>query len=285
MDGLWINRSRISLEYDSSGNETVSLFEEWQNYSWQNNILRISFYSNQNRKDSLLFQMWDNNEWQNFAKTSFHYYELTNFLDYFEVVIWIGSNWQNFLMRRVVNDSNGNQIEQLEVIWNNNLWENSVRRFYTYIDLNYTESAYCELWNGTNWVSGDETILIENPDGYKIGFMATHSVTIYYKTTSVNENTNFTPIEFKLEQNYPNPFNPSTSIQYTISSKQFVSLKVYDVLGNEVATLVNEEKPAGTYEVEFSVGINSILSLTSGVYLYTLRAGSFVETKKMLILK
>jgi len=88
------------------------------------------------------------------------------------------------------------------------------------------------------------------------------------------------PTEFSLSQNYPNPFNPSTSIQYAVSSRQFVSLKVYDVLGNEVATLVNEEKPAGNYTVEFN-GIG----LPSGIYFYRLQTGSFVETKKMVLLK
>jgi len=86
--------------------------------------------------------------------------------------------------------------------------------------------------------------------------------------------------EFNLEQNYPNPFNPSTSIQYALSSRQFVSLEVYDVLGNEIATLVNEEKPAGSYEVEF----NST-SLPSGIYFYRLQAGSFIESKKMILIK
>ena len=85
---------------------------------------------------------------------------------------------------------------------------------------------------------------------------------------------------FKLKQNYPNPFNPTTSIQYAISSRQFVELKVYDVLGNEITTLVNEEKPAGSYEVEFDTN-----NLTSGVNFYRLQAGGFVETKKMLLMK
>jgi hypothetical protein len=85
---------------------------------------------------------------------------------------------------------------------------------------------------------------------------------------------------FSLHQNFPNPFNPSTSMQYTIGSRQFVTLKVYDLLGREVATLVNEEKPAGEYEVEFD-GSN----LPSGIYFYQLKAGSFVETKKMILLK
>jgi len=93
------------------------------------------------------------------------------------------------------------------------------------------------------------------------------------------------PVEFSLEQNYPNPFNPITSIQYAVSSRQFVSLKVYDILGNEVATLVNEEKSAGTYKVEFIVGQDSSPDIASGIYFYRLQAGNYVETKKMILLK
>jgi hypothetical protein len=90
----------------------------------------------------------------------------------------------------------------------------------------------------------------------------------------------FIPTEIALKQNYPNPFNPSTSIQYTIGDMQFVSLKVYDILGNEVATLVNSEKPAGVYEVEWNAG-----NVPSGVYFYQLKTGSFVLTMKMLLVK
>jgi hypothetical protein len=85
---------------------------------------------------------------------------------------------------------------------------------------------------------------------------------------------------FSLEQNYPNPFNPSTIIKYRVPSISHVSLKVYDVLGNEVATLVNEEKPAGSYELNFDAP-----QLSSGIYFYKLQSESFVETKKMLLLK
>ena len=94
------------------------------------------------------------------------------------------------------------------------------------------------------------------------------------------KNTTELPKEFALYQNYPNPFNPSTNIQYAISSKQFVTMKVYDILGNEVAILVNEEKPAGTYEVTWNTA-----DLPSGVYFYQLKAGIFAATKKLLLLK
>jgi poly(3-hydroxybutyrate) depolymerase len=95
---------------------------------------------------------------------------------------------------------------------------------------------------------------------------------------------------YDLKQNYPNPFNPTTIIQYAISSRQFVSLKLYDVLGNEIETLVNEEKEAGSHSVEFSARGGSAYGgnasdLPSGVYFYKLTAGNFISTRKMLLLK
>ncbi|MCZ7616705.1 MAG: T9SS type A sorting domain-containing protein [Ignavibacteriaceae bacterium] len=83
------------------------------------------------------------------------------------------------------------------------------------------------------------------------------------------------PFVFTLDQNYPNPFNPVTSIQYAIANKQFVKLIVYDVLGNEIAVLVNEEKPAGKYEVSWNAS-----NLASGVYIYRLQSGLFVSSKR-----
>ncbi|MFI5236918.1 MAG: T9SS type A sorting domain-containing protein [Ignavibacteriales bacterium] len=88
------------------------------------------------------------------------------------------------------------------------------------------------------------------------------------------------PSEFQLYQNYPNPFNPSTLISYQIPISSNVTLKIYDALGKEVAILVNENKPAGTYDVEFNASI-----LPSGVYFYQIKADNFLQTKKMLLLK
>jgi polygalacturonase len=88
------------------------------------------------------------------------------------------------------------------------------------------------------------------------------------------------PNDLKLYQNYPNPFNPSTTIRYTLAEAGFVSLKVFDVLGNEVAQLVNDEKPVGSYEVKFTAD-----NLASGLYFYTLRIGGFVDTRKMVVVR
>jgi hypothetical protein len=88
------------------------------------------------------------------------------------------------------------------------------------------------------------------------------------------------PLSFRLFQNYPNPFNPTTEIQFSIAKLSIVDLRIFDLLGREVATLVNEQRHGGTYSVKWNAG-----NLPSGVYFYQLRAGSFVETKKLLVLK
>ena len=112
----------------------------------------------------------------------------------------------------------------------------------------------------------------------------------YYKCTwdkisVINEYETESVTIFSLLQNYPNPFNPTTKIKYSISSvgaslMKLVQLKVYDILGNEIVTLVNEYKPAGNYKVEFNG-----TGLPSGVYFYQLKAGNYIETKKMVLLR
>jgi len=89
-----------------------------------------------------------------------------------------------------------------------------------------------------------------------------------------------TPNSYNLAQNYPNPFNPTTTIQYSIPKRSSVKLKVYDLLGNEIAELVNEEKDRGVYSVSFDAS-----GLASGIYLYKIQAGEFIETRKMILLK
>ncbi len=102
---------------------------------------------------------------------------------------------------------------------------------------------------------------------------------VYSGTTAV-QNENIAPRSFNLEQNYPNPFNPTTTIVYTIPHSRFVSLKVYDILGREVKTLVNQEELPGTYKVQFNGN-----GIASGVYFYRIEAGEFISTKKFVLLK
>ncbi|MFN3872459.1 MAG: T9SS type A sorting domain-containing protein, partial [Ignavibacterium sp.] len=128
---------------------------------------------------------------------------------------------------------------------------------------------------------GDWTLTIT--DGYagNDGILNSWSLNISLDgATDIEKENELILNNLSLSQNYPNPFNPSTSIQYAVSSRQFVTLKVFDLLGREVVTLVNEEKPAGVYEVTFDA-----TGLSSGVYLYKLIAGNYSETKKMILIR
>jgi hypothetical protein len=98
--------------------------------------------------------------------------------------------------------------------------------------------------------------------------------------TGIEDENGTTPNKYTLNQNYPNPFNPTTRIKYSVPQSSNVVLKVFDILGNEIETLVNEEKSIGIYEVQFDAR-----GISSGVYFYTLTAGNFVENKKMMLLK
>jgi hypothetical protein len=118
-----------------------------------------------------------------------------------------------------------------------------------------------------------------NPPPTALGSLLIDRLELLYPSSVINEETK-APNEFALEQNYPNPFNPSTKIYYTIGSNQFVQIKVYDLLGKEVSTLVSEYRDAGSYNVDFDAS-----NLTCGIYLYKLQAGDFVQTKKMLLMK
>lgn len=117
--------------------------------------------------------------------------------------------------------------------------------------------------------------------GYRNPSRVWGSTSAVINLTGVDEElVGLKPESFALYSNYPNPFNPSTKIRYAISQSAFTTLKVYSILGQEVATLVNEEKTPGVYEVNFD-GLN----LTSGTYIYKLQAGNFIDTKKMILLK
>ena len=126
---------------------------------------------------------------------------------------------------------------------------------------------------GTDTIS---TLIISGTDTVSMFWKA---IVTYINPTSINE-TFISADNFYLYQNYPQPFNPSTKIKYQIPKPCFVSLKIFDALGTEVATLINEEKMRGTFQIEFDGS-----ELTSGVYFYQLIAGDFLETKKMVLIK
>ena len=183
-----------------------------------------------------------------------------------------------------------NYIENLSdyvfnIIYDNYIYVDSVLKadsIATAFAGNTNSAAYYEkLWELTK----SFTILLFKNASYKLTCLIyTAWINAGSPVTGGIEDNKDYAVEYELSQNFPNPFNPSTTIRFHIPEFGFVSLKVYDVLGSEVASLVNGEKPVGSYEVEFSAA-GGAMRLPSGIYFYRLQANNFIETKKMLLLK
>ena len=164
-------------------------------------------------------------------------------------IYYTSHNFQGVFVQKY--DWKGDFLEEVKISSNYNFLYNSILAFDSSGDL-----IVCSDWQ--------EDIFIKK---------------ISDNTVDVNE-ANDLPTKFSLSQNYPNPFNPSTSIKYSVPSNEYVSLKIYDVLGKEVATLVNQEMNAGIYEVQFDAS-----QFTSGVYIYRLITEDLSISKKMILIK
>ncbi len=166
---------------------------------------------------------------------------------------------------------------------------NSIDYSFHYSDLQLEEynvdesSIKVKYWDDVseNWVTVDATVDVEsNIVNFSSSDVSNMIVLSASKITAVGDEATTLPIEFSLSQNYPNPFNPSTKIAYTLGNNAQVTLTIYNIVGEKVATLVNEYKNAGTYTVNFNAS-----TLSSGVYFYEIKADAIRLVKKMSLLK
>lgn len=281
----FVNVFKYENYYDSANNLVSSINYDWTDSIWVNRTKSVYTYTPENVNDTVLFQVWTNEQWINYQMYILKYDEELNIISNL-VKRWDGNNWFNFGRGTYEYDVNNNRILEYFEIANNNNWENWFRIFYEYDDKNNLTHLFGEEWVNGQWISENELLRITNPDGIIIGFLANEIFMYYSPPTSVESEKNIVS-GFNLLQNYPNPFNPSTTIRYEIPDRSFVTLKVYDILGNEIATLINEEKPSGIYEVEFNASNlpDGNIGLSSGIYFCQLQAGVFIATKKLILLE
>lgn len=254
----WVNSTKKSLSYDVAGNLIQVYIRQWEETEWVE----------QTRMDYEYFETNLIN-----SESIFQYSEGTYF-PWNKTVYQYNDSWQ-LTLEDLYTGSGTNWVHTAVTLYSynsNNLLDNSIysyvieggvqpvsRRKFTYENFLETEVRE-QSYLGGEWVDK-------------------HRELIYYTVTSNNDLEPGTKV-FTLENNYPNPFNPSTTIRFTLMESAEVSLKVYNVLGAEVAVVLNQYMPAGVHSVTFNAG-----ELTSGVYFYTLTTGKFSVTKKMNLIK
>ncbi len=286
LNGTWENYFRNTYTYDTEGNLLVWLKDAWSftGLFWDGYQRFTYTYDTRGNRLTYLWELWisyknSDKAYNGFMLHTYTYdeqgYRISDF-----ATVNSTNGWENENRHTYTNDSNGNMLTDFEETWTNNNWVNTARKNYTYdVNNNCTLGEFNEWLNGS-WSPANGSLNIYYNNGNTVlDFTASTASIQYTSFTDVNDEINL-PNSFLLSQNYPNPFNPVTTVQYSIPFSDIVTLKVYDVIGNEITTLVNEFKNAGTYEVNFNA-----LNLSSGIYFYKIKSGNFNETKKMLLLK
>jgi hypothetical protein len=313
-NNLWVPVTRQSYDYNSFGQETSFLIEDWNGSQWTNGIMNTEQYDStgnlieeisetwadtswkySNRITNTYFEngivasglieTWNNNNWIFDHKSNFEYDNNWNLINSI-VKQWNGREWLKYLRGSFYYDMNNNRTEETTEIWTDSTWI-----YYERI-LNENNEDNCKvhskyyMWDNGVWHPTNGPIVFTLPEGTTMGFITSEITFFYSPLTSITQKKKSTEKGFSLFQNFPNPFNAGTIIRYQIPSAGFVSLKIYDLLGNEVAVLVNEYKQPGNYEIEFNIRRGEITSsLPSGIYFYQIRADNFIETRKLVLMK
>lgn len=261
----WNNVTLIQNSYNGENNIIETLNKIWESGGWFLEERNTHQYSNGNLTVVTMQEGWIDTIWTNIGLYTKNY-NSNNFLIEYISQYWHSLNgWIN-QQRWVITPTTDNKfLEWVTQFWQNNNWENFSRLISTY-DANGNETVFAwEMWENSAWQNHVQILFS-------------------YTLVSSVEDDLFNKLNYSLSQNYPNPFNPNTVISYQLPVCGDVTLKVYDVLGHEVATLVNEFKPAGKYEVDFQSAVDNS-QLASGVYFYQLKTGAFIAIKKMILLR
>ncbi len=284
--GDWGKGAKQTYNYDSQGNLILQEAINSGSNEWRDSLI----YDSNNNLSIYLSKNWVNNKWTNDWKESYTYDSNNNLVLVLEEHWDSTSNtWKNFLRSKLTYNSDNNVTHKEVDRWNlSGQWELNQRTIYEY-DLNQhlthaknemLDNGAWELRNGYFKLPGDTPDYKNSYPFKNRGYGDVAELFIHYNGITVVKEKKSLVKDFVLKQNYPNPFNPTTKIDYNLPEKTHVILKVYNILGEEVATLVNSIKQPGNYEITFDAG-----SLPSGVYIYSLSHGQNIQSKKMILLK
>ena len=311
----WTNTAHFTYDYEENNNLVEYLRQKWDTADWINTEYEKYKYDTNNNMIEKNKQVWSySSEWYNNLMEKKTYDANNNLVELLDMT-WNKTNWDSTSMQKYFYDERGNKLEFVFQDYHNSAWRNGQKLLYTYdADNNLIEELY-HNWVDSDWDALSKTLYTYDADNNLIEELRQlqwsnstdwdnmgRDLISYKKVTDVDINIEAVNC-YKLFNNYPNPFNPTTVIGYTIPSSVKsnkskinsqnglpvsgvggdggnVQLKVYDILGKEIATLVNSIQNPGYHEIEFNAS-----NLANGVYFYRLQSGTYVQTKKMILLK
>ena len=308
-NSLWVNSNRDTYEYEN--NLVVSDIDEYWANEWIKHRRYTTRYNAQGLKDTTLEASWYNNSWADFKKQYYNYDESGNLIFQMDEALNDNNGWdEKYRHNFTYNDTTGLLTRELVEYYNNDTWLNSQQKTYYYDEnlqltdyiyesssggtyYDYREkisSSYNEnnrlsqkfgyKWDGYQWAQYDRVLNFT----YKNELFTAYgyNLTIHYEEATAIAQKDISPKHFELNQNYPNPFNPSTQISFYLPQSEHVILKIYDLRGREIATLINSKQNAGKHVIDF----NALqYNLPSGVYIYTVNSGAHFDVKKMILVK
>jgi len=314
--GQWANYCLDTYSYDAGGNIHSQVSLRWNGNGWSENNRCTFTHDAHGRKLSETREELTSGQWTFLSRYTYTYDAMDNRLTELTEGWTFGRKTSYMIWTSTYDDSgrklsvscsgisngtavhaldstyaydlNGKMLLQLYEERSNSQLVTSDRYIYTYDMGGRQTSVLHESWVNSAWVPTDImdfntiAILRFNDDAGNRYEYSGYSVILKYKTltTSVEPGEGATPVQFSLSQNYPNPFNPTTVVAFQLPVSSQVRIAVYDMLGREVALLMDERKDPGEYTLQFDGS-----RLTSGVYYYRLRAGDYMQTRKMLLLK
>ncbi len=283
----------LTFDYSNAGELFSTTYKQWEDTVWTANSREEYIYNSDNLVDSTFTKIWltPENMWFNSGLIIYTYDANGNEIEFLEKT-WYSNSWNN--NRKITTTFNENNQKTSWVLqrWAYSNWLNVERVIYQYDENGNMNFAYHETWDENNsaWNRTDGTIDFLDNSGMEFVLQASEINVFYSGLTEVSENSDLIK-DFKLKQNFPNPFskssggNPTTTIEYsipTVGAKNFspVQLKIFDVLGREITTLVNKKQSPGNYSIKFNAS-----NLPTGIYFYRIYAGDYFATKKMILMK
>ncbi len=277
-NSVWNLSSSKTFTYDSAGNmlsyfletdETGSMAPEHRedySYNAANNQVIASVYE------------WSFGNWNFEFRKTYTYNTQSDLVMTLQEYSYLG-NWVSDCRETYTYSLSGYRLGYLYEVLFGDVWEGQWRITYNNDEFGNCNFAEAESNLGAWVVDVFPIDVYYNNKSDHFNLDVRNLSVEYINITDVSDGLN-TPNSFTLYQNYPNPFNPATTIKYSIPNSNMVSIKVFDILGKEVTTLVNEQQNSGLHEVTFNAE-----KLSSGTYFYQLKCGEFTETKKLLLLK